>query len=119
MRQLFILFFLGISLTILPSCRHNRLKISEKKLSNEILALEKEKNEGKISEFDNESPESKNGHSGVLRKKEIRSVDSRRPPIKLNLLEANKNTRDFRLSDIASSVSYIKLETPPDTMLNL
>jgi hypothetical protein len=117
MKRIFILIFISLSLTIFQACRQNRLKISEKKLSNEILALEKEKNEGKISEFDNESPESKNGHSGVLRRKEIRSVDSRRPPIILDLLEANKNTRDFRLSDIASSVSYIKLETPPDTNL--
>ena len=117
MRQLFILFLLGLSLTILPSCRHNRLKTSEKKLSDEILAQEKAKKEAETTELNNESPESKNNLSGVLRKKEIRSIDTRRPPIKLNLLEASKNTRDFRLSDIASSVSYIKLETPPDTIL--
>ena len=84
MRQLFILFFLGLSLTILPSCRHDRLKTNGKKLSNEILAQEKAKNEGKIKELNNESPESSNKFSGVLRKKEIRSVDTRRPPIKLN-----------------------------------
>lgn len=117
MRQLFVLFFLGLSLTILSSCRHNRLKISEKKLSDEIFAQEKAKNEAETTGLNNKSPESKDNHSGVLKRKEIRSVDSRRPPIKLDLLEANKNTRDFRLSDIASSVSYIKLETPPDTSL--
>jgi hypothetical protein len=101
-------------LTILSSCRHNRLKTSEKKLSDEIFAQEKAKKEAETSEHNNESM---NIHSGILRKKEIRSIDTKRPPIKLNLLEANKNTRDFKLSDLASSVSYIKLETPPDTML--
>ena len=117
MKRLFILFCLGLSLTILPSCRHNRLKASEKKLSDEIFAEEKAKKEAETTKLNNQSPEYKNNHSGVLRKKEIRSIDTRRPPIKLNLLEASKNTRDFKLSDLASSVSYIKLETPPDTSL--
>jgi hypothetical protein len=117
MKQLLILSLLGLSLAILPSCRHNRLKISEKKISNEILAQEKAKKEAKLTELNNDSPKSRNNHSGVLRRKEIRSVDTRRPPIKLDLVEANKNIHDFRLSDIASSVSYIKLETPPDTIL--
>lgn len=117
MKRLFILFFLGLSLTIFQACRQNRLKISEKKLSDEIFAQEKAKKEAETTELNNESPESKNNHSGVLRKKEIRSIDTSRPPIKLNLLEASKNTRDFKLSDLASSVSYIKLETPPDTIL--
>ena len=117
MRHIFILFFFGLSLPILLSCRHNRLKTSEKELSDEILAQEKAKNEAKIAELNNESPESRDNLSGTLRKKEIRSIDSRRPPIKLNLLETNKNIRDFKLSDVASSVIYIKLETPPDTIL--
>ncbi len=117
MKQLFVLSLLGLSLTILPSCRHNRLKTSEKVLSNEILAQEKTKDEVERTELNNESPKSKDKLSGVLRKNEIRSIDSSRPPIKLNLLETNKNLRDFKLSDVASSVSYIKLETPPDTIL--
>lgn len=117
MKRLFILFLIGLSLTIPPSCRHNRLKTNEKILSDEIFAQENAKKDAETTQLNNESHESKNNHSGILRRKEIRSVDSRRPPIKLDLLEANKNTRDFRLSDIASSVSYIKLETPPDTNL--
>ena len=87
MRQLFILFILGLSLTILPSCRQNRLKTSEKELSDEIFAQEKAKNEAKLTELNNDSLKSRNYHSGVLRKKEIRSIDTSRPPIKLNLLE--------------------------------
>ena len=117
MRQLFILFFVGLSLTIIPSCRHNRLKTSEKKLSDEIFAQEKAKKETGTTELNNASPESRNNHSGVLRMKEIRSIDTTRPPVKLKLLEAGKNTFDFKLSDLASSVSYVKLETPPDTIL--
>ena len=79
MKRLFILFFLGLSLTILPSCRHNRLKTSEKKLSDEILAQEKAKKEAETTELNNESPESMNNHSGALRKKEIRSINTIRP----------------------------------------
>lgn len=117
MRQSFILFLLCLSLTILPSCRHNRLITSEKELSDDIFAQEKAIKEAETTGLNNKSPETRDNHSGALKRKEIRSVDSRKPPIKLDLLEANKNTRNFRLSDIASSVSYIKLETPPDTIL--
>jgi hypothetical protein len=117
MKQLFVLSLLALSLAFFPSCRHNRLKTNEKELSNEILAQEKTKEEVERTGLNNESPESREKLSGVLREKEVRSIDLRRPPIKLNLLETSKNLRDFKLSDVASSVSYIKLETPPDTIL--
>lgn len=117
MKRLFILIFIVLSLTILPSCRHNHLKTNEKELSNEILSQEKAKDEANKTELTNKSSESIDNQSGVFRKKEIRSIDTRKPPIKLNLLEANKNLLDFKLSDIASSVSYIRLETPSDTIL--
>jgi hypothetical protein len=98
------------------SCHPNRLKTNEKELANKILLQEKKKNESEKTAGKKEA-ESNNTFSGNLRKKEIRSVDPERPPVRIDIPGTRNNIREFKLSDITASVRYIKLQTPPDTIL--
>ena len=52
-----------------------------------------------------------------FRKKEIRSVDPQRPPFRIDIMGTVNSTRKLRLSDVGTSVRYVKLQTPPDTLL--
>ena len=94
------------------SCRKNRLKTNEKNLVREIIHQENEKFVDDKAIF-----KTNNKTSGGLRLKENRSVDPERPPIRIDITRAKENERNFKLSDIASSVRYVKLQTPPDTLL--
>ena len=98
------------------SCRNNRLKTNEKELAKEILIVEKENAEAERIAREKES-ETIKSFQGSLRKKEIRSADPLNPPIRIDIPGTQNNIRKFKLSDIASSVRYVKLQTPPDTLL--
>ena len=110
-----ILIFLLLLINI--SCHHNRLKTNEKELAKEILVQEKTKHEAEKTAQEMESSETKNRSLGSFQKKEIRSVDKQRPPVKIDIMGTLNNTRKLRLSDVASSIRYVKLQTPPDTTL--
>lgn len=99
----------------LIACRNNKLKTDENELAKELLIKEKEKSEALAKETNDSGAGSLK--SGTFRKKEIRAVDPNRPPIHLDIPGTQGNTRNLKLSDVATSVSYIKLETPPDTLL--
>jgi hypothetical protein len=114
MKSLTTFLFLVFLLMIFTSCRNNRLKANEKELAKEILSREKEL-EKEVQK--DSSPGSKNYQSASFKKKEIRSVDIQRPPVRIDLPETKNNIKKFKLSDVASSVTYIKLQTPPDTLL--
>jgi hypothetical protein len=111
-------FWLFFVIVIIPglSCNRNRLKTNEKNLAKEILVKEKENLEAEriAREKNAEIIKSK---SGSLRQREIRSVDPQNPPIRIDIPGKKDNIRKFKLSDVASSVRYIKLQTPPDTIL--
>jgi hypothetical protein len=106
--------FLALLLMSFTSCHNNRLRSNEKDLAKEILAREKEIEKENLK---SSSYGSKNYQSGSIRMKEIRSVDIQRPPVRIDLPDTKNNIKKFKLSDIASSVTYIKLQTPPDTSL--
>ena len=108
------IFLVVLSIT---SCRNNRLKTDEKKLSMELLIEEREKGESETLAKGTHESEAGSRISWALRKKEIRSVDLDRPPIHLDISGNQDNIRNLKLSDVSTSVSYIKLETPPDTLL--
>lgn len=117
MNRLLILSFLGLLLLFNLSCRQNRLKTNEKELAKEIILQENEKtitekaaSEKKMSETDIKS-------FGGLKLKEKRTVDTENPPIRIEIPGTNNNTPKFKLSDVATSVRYIKLQTPLDTSL--
>lgn len=106
-----------LMLTVLLSCHHNRLKTSEKELVKEIFSEEKAKKEAEKTASEKESSETKDRFPASFRKKEIRSVDKQRPPVKIDIMGTVNNTRKLKLSDVASSIRYVKLQTPPDTLL--
>lgn len=116
MKHLLIFCLISIWLILSSSCRYNRLRTNEKDLAKEILSQEKANKEARTS-LVNESTGTKGKHSGTFRKKEIRSIDTRNPPIILDLLSSSNIIRLFKLSDIASSIRYVKLQLPPDTLL--
>jgi hypothetical protein len=116
MKTKVILYILMLIFVINSSCHRNRLKTNEKDLAKEILIKEKEKVEAERIAREKES-ETKKSFPGSLLKKEIRSVDPQSPPVRIDIPGTRNNIREFKLSDIASSVRYIKLQTPPDTLL--
>jgi len=99
------------------SCHPNRLKTSEKELEKEIITQEKAKNEAERIALEKQKSEAPINLPAGSCFKEIRYVDPQNPPVSLDILGTSKNTREIKLSDIASSIRYVKLETPPDTML--
>jgi len=114
MRTPSITAFLLILLFSIASCHSNRLKTDEKELAKELLKTISAKSE---NESDSKLSESGKERTKVFRKKEVRKIDPDNPPIRIDIPGLQSNTREFKLSDIASSIRYVKLQTPPDTAL--
>lgn len=117
MKKLSLQVLILLMLTVFLSCHHNRLKTNEKELAKEILSQEKSKKEAEKTAFEKDSSQTKNKPTGSFRRKEIRSVDTQRPPVKIDIMGTVNNTRKLKLSDVAFSIKYVKLQTPPDTLL--
>jgi hypothetical protein len=116
MKNLSSLLLLSLMFLPILSCHNNRLKTNEKELAKEILIREKGNVETERIAREKES-DTKKSFQGSLRKKEIRSADPQSPPIRIDIPGTQNNIRKFKLSDIASSIRYVKLQTPPDTLL--
>lgn len=99
------------------SCHRNRLKTNEKELAKELILQENEKALAEKAALEMQVAGTGKSSFGAIRLKENRSVDPKNPPIRLDIIGTVKNTRDIKLSDVASSVRYVKLQTPPDTSL--
>lgn len=106
-------FLLIISL----SCHSNRLNTDQKVLEKEIILQEKEKKTHLNSDQEKGMPEKSKTSSVQIRFSENRSVDRERPPILIDISADIFNTQILKLSDIGSSVRYVKLQTPPDTSM--
>ena len=117
MKTISIYFLIVVILFTSASCHPNRLKTNEKALAGEIRKNEKQKSEEEKALQEMESQRMGSVTSEKIRQKEIRSVDRLNPPIHIDIPGNLNNTRELRLSDIASSVRYVKLEDPPDTIL--
>jgi hypothetical protein len=117
MKTISIHFLIVVILFTSDSCHPNRLKTSEKELAKEIRIQEKEAKEAESIALEKQkSDKLANSNSGI-RYKEDRSVDPQKLPIRIDLPGTGNNTRKFRLSDVAASVRYVKLQTPPDTSM--
>ena len=117
MIKIFPRILIFLMLLIVISCHHNRLKTNEKELAKEILVQEKAKKDAEKTALEKESSETRSKPTGSFRKKEIRSVDPQRPPVKIDIIGTLNITRKLKLSDVASSIKYVKLQTLPDTLL--
>jgi hypothetical protein len=98
------------------SCHPNRLKQNEKELTQEILQ-KKDENETKKADFQKKSSETQNQINLGLRSNENRSVDQTKPPVVINIPGTQNITRNLKLSEVASTIRYVKLQTPPDSSL--
>jgi hypothetical protein len=98
---------------LLLSCHGNRLENDEKKLSAEILLREKE--EAERIERENRLADSLKKLPPGFRFREDRSVDPSRPPVVIDIAGSLDNVRDFARSDVASKITYIRMEKVPDS----
>jgi hypothetical protein len=109
----YLLFF--TLLLLLYSCNHNRLKTSEKELKEKIILQEKEEAE-RIAGIREKADTSSRFPKG-FRYKENRSVDPAHYPVVIDIAGNLNNIRDFKLSDVASEIKYVRLEPVPDTTI--
>jgi hypothetical protein len=115
MKDLVIVLAVGLSLACCSSCRNNRLKINEKALAKEINSEEKIKKEAERIEIENSNQDTLINIPSGFQYKEDRTVDPAHPPI---VIDFSKDIpiREFKLSDIASKVSYLILSVPDDSV---
>jgi len=110
-----ILIFLTLSSVI--SCHHNRLKTNEKELAKEIAIQEKEKGDADKADNEKKLADTLNRNQGGFRRKENRSIDSAHPPIEIDLAGSLNNLKEINLSDVASGITYVRMEPVPDSTL--
>ena len=99
------------------SCRNNRLKTNEKELRQEILLLEKEKEESGRIASEIQMNDSLNSFPRAFRHLEDRTVDPKRPPVIIDIAGSLNNVNEIKLSDVATDISYIRIETVPDSTI--
>jgi len=100
---------------MLLSCSPNRLKTNEKELAKEIVSQEKENVDFKKSADDR--ADTANRSVRGLRIKEDRSVDPARPPLIIDIAGSLNNVKEIKLSDVATGITYIRMEPIPDSTL--
>jgi Domain of unknown function (DUF4933) len=115
MSRILISTLLGLFIIVNSGCRQNRMKTNQKELENEILAQDNSKKQ--VASTTDNTPDATERYNGIFRKKEIRSIDKQRPLIKIDVIGTANDKREIKLSDIATSIRYVKLETPTDTSL--
>jgi hypothetical protein len=117
MRTLYPLILL-VSITFsCISCHRNRLKTNEKKLTEEIITLEKQNTEKERATLEREQKDGITSRSKGVLSKEDRSVDPSHPPVVIDIAGNLNNVKDIRLSEVAASVSYIRIGPVSDTAL--
>ena len=109
---LLLLFTIFVAFT---SCHPNRLKTSEKTLAEEILLQEKETEGNDRSAREKQLADGSGNSGGGIRYKEDRSVDRASPPVVIDIAGNLQIIRDIKLSDIASEITYVRIQPPPDS----
>jgi hypothetical protein len=104
-------------ISLLLSCSHNRLKTNEKELAKEIIIQEKE-NVVQKTEDDKQLSDTIMRSARAFRLKEDRSVDPVHPPIVIDIAGSLNNVNEIKLSDVAATVKYVRIENMPDSSLH-
>ncbi|MBN1200206.1 MAG: DUF4933 domain-containing protein [Bacteroidales bacterium] len=102
-------------LFLLGGCQHNPLKTNSKSLAAEILQDEASRLEADRAEKERRLADTLNKLPAGFRFAEDRSPDPQHQPVTINIAGNLNNIRNLRLSDVARSIRYIPLETPPDS----
>ena len=110
-----MLIFLMLLIEI--SCHHNRLKTNEKELAKAIIVGEKELDSANKADREKILADTLNRHHGSFRLNENRSVDPGHPPIEIDLAGSLNNLKEISLSDVASGITYVRIEQVPDSTL--
>jgi hypothetical protein len=114
MRNLLIISIFLI-LIINLSCHRNRLQTNEQELANQILL--QEKNETEKAAREKQLSDSLNRLSNGLHFKEDRSVDPKHTPLNIDIAGSLNNISEIKLSDVASTISYVRIEPVPDSTI--
>ena len=117
MKKISYLILTFLMLIIIISCHRNRLKINEKELVEGIIVREKEIDSANKADRDKRLADTLNRHQGGFRLKENRSVDPAHPPILIDLAGSLNNVKEINLSDVASGITYVRMEPVPDSTL--
>ena len=117
MRLLFKLVVISTIALMLISCHRNRLRTDEKKLTEEIVSLEKQKTEKERADYKKEQTDALNRHAKSVLYKEDRSIDPEHPPVVIDIAANLNNVKDIRLSEVTGSVSYIRIGPVSDPAL--
>ena len=112
-KLIFLLFFLIQNI----ACNRNRLKTNEKELAKEIITREKEIDSADKAANEKKLTDTLNRHHGGFRLKENRSVDPAHLPLIIDIADNLDNIKDINLSDVASTITYIRIEPVPDPTL--
>lgn len=108
---------LTVALILAISCHRNRLKSDENQLAKEILTQEQLLERERI-EIEKQLADSLAKLPKGFRFKEERGVDPGNPPLILDIAGNLHHVRDFKLSDVASDIEYIRMEAVPDSNLS-
>jgi hypothetical protein len=114
LRQTVIILFYT-AMMVLVSCQGNRLKTDEKKLAEEILLKDRESEEAARIASEQQLSDTLKKLPPGFRFKEDRSVDRSRPPVVIDVAGSLNNIKGFALSDVASKITYIRMQKVPDT----
>ncbi len=108
-----------LSIFLAFSCGGNRMKNNEKSLIKQILTEEEKlANDDSVRLIrEQQLTDSIAKLPKGFRFKEVRSVDPNMQPLVIDIAGSLNNIRDFKLSDVASDIKYIRLETVPDPNL--
>jgi len=110
-----ILLFLIISQSL--ACHRNPLKTDEKKLENEILNSEIKIDSANKAGISGRLNDTLKHHHAAIQFKENRSIDRKNPPVEIDIAGNLNNIKEIYLSDIASSIKYIKMDPITDSKI--
>jgi hypothetical protein len=106
-----------VSIFLNISCHRNRLKTDEKELERNLIEEENKKSEAAKSAREKRLTDNVVNNNIAFRYKEDRSVDPSNQPVKIELANNIENIKVLKLTDIASGISYIRMEQPPDSTI--
>ena len=114
MRNFLVLILL---LSLLGSCKNNKMKTDEKKLVNKILSEEEKlvlEEENRL-EVEKLLADSLAKLPKGFRFKEERSVDLQKPPVLIDIANSLDSIKEIKLSNVASNIEYIRMQAIPDS----
>ena len=117
MKNGFIIITIFLLLIIDLSCHRNSLKTNQKELSQEILIQEKEKSAPEEADHEKQLTDTLNKHPKNFRFTEVRTIDPKHLPVVIDIAGNLNNLSDIKLSDIASKISYIRMQPVPDSTI--